>query len=168
MGAHDEPLLKMHFELEIDEVGWPPVAAESVWVKRMGENLFQIENVPFFARLVAYKDHVEGSFEGNVINFRRHVKSSGYATVRVLLNALEKQEELIQQLEEVKCEVEGAPQWNLLAIGIPAGKSFEKAIAILREGDQQKWWEYEESCLPAKPNGGLWSWFKKSRRGSQN
>lgn len=161
VSVNEDSLLKMHFDLQQDKVGWPPVAGESVWVKRLGDNLFQVENVPFFVMLIAYKDQVEGDFDGSVIQFRRHVKSSGYATIRVIFKTLEKQLELVRQLEEIRCEVEGSPQYKLLAIGIPPGNSFKQAMDIIRGGYEKKWWEYEEACLPPKPRKGLWDLFKK-------
>jgi hypothetical protein len=163
MKNQQEPLLKMYFPLQQDD-GWPPVASESVWVSVVRKNLFQIENVPFFASLVAYKDHVQGRLEGNVIYFQRHAKSSGYATVRVIFSTLEKRDGLVHQLEQLGCQIEGAQQWNLIAIGILPGKPFEQTMEIIREGYKQKWWDYEESCLPPKPKRRIWDLFKSSKR----
>jgi len=152
----------MHFTLEKDADGWPPVAAETIWVRRLGDDLFQVDNVPFFVKLIAYHDRVEGDFEGNLLNFRRLAQPSGYATVRVIYNDPEKRDQLMQQLEKVGCEIEGAEQYSLLAIGIPPGKSIESAMSIIRDGHEKGWWDYEEGCLPAKPRRGLWSLFKKA------
>ena len=152
-------MLKMHFDLKQEEDGWPPVAGESVWVTRLHGNIFQVENVPFFAKRIAFNDHVEGHSHENVIYFRRHVKSSGYTTVRVIFHLLGKQDDLVHRLEALGCEIEGAPQFKLLAIGIPQGDDFERAMDAIREGYREKWWDYEESCFPAKPKRAWWRVF---------
>ena len=158
--SDEKSRLKMHFSLKEHRDGWPPVSEETVWVKSLGVNLFEVDNVPFFVRLVAYKDQVEGDFSGKILNFRRLAKSSGYATIRVIYRDVAKKEELIRELESMCCEVEGAEQYSLISIGIPPGKNFEQAMKLIREGHRREAWDYEEGCLPPKSKKGWRSMFK--------
>jgi len=52
---------KIWFNIEQDEDGYPPVQIESVWATPVGGNLFRLENVPFFAKGVSFKDEVSTS-----------------------------------------------------------------------------------------------------------
>lgn len=45
-----EHRVKILFELEQDEDGYPPASTETLWASRAGDGLFKIDNIPFFAR----------------------------------------------------------------------------------------------------------------------
>jgi hypothetical protein len=45
--------VKVLFQLEQDEDGYPPASVESLWALPKGEGLFQVDNIPFFATGVA-------------------------------------------------------------------------------------------------------------------
>ena len=59
-GDDSENLVKGCFELQQDEEGYPPVVCESVWATPLGQGLYRLGNIRYFARRVAY-EHVVGA-----------------------------------------------------------------------------------------------------------
>jgi len=51
--------IKVRFDLEIDEDGYPPVGSESLNAVVLGANKFQIDNTPFFIERIAVGDIIE-------------------------------------------------------------------------------------------------------------
>lgn len=57
MGSmNTDEMVKVVFKLEKDEDDYPPADYESVWALPVGEGLFQIDNIPFFATEIALGD----------------------------------------------------------------------------------------------------------------
>ena len=55
---------KLRFEVAKDEDGWPPVASEGVWATPLGNGLYHVENIPWFAVDVAADDVFRGVVDG--------------------------------------------------------------------------------------------------------
>ena len=51
-------LVKVRFVLDREDDDWPPLATEGVWARPVGEGEFELDNVPWFARGVAFGDRV--------------------------------------------------------------------------------------------------------------
>ena len=77
--------VKMLVHLEQDEDGYPPTTEESLWVLPMGEGLFQVDNIPFFAWELALGDVVTAEPEEGMWRFRKVVRRSGHATLRLII-----------------------------------------------------------------------------------
>lgn len=52
----ERPMAHVVFDLEVDEDGWPPVASERVWAFAVGDDLYEIDNAPWFVPGVAAGD----------------------------------------------------------------------------------------------------------------
>lgn len=51
--------IRVHFQLEQDEDGYPPIAVESLWAEPSAQpNEYVIDNVPFFVRIATIGDTV--------------------------------------------------------------------------------------------------------------
>jgi hypothetical protein len=74
------------FELEVDEDGWPPVGGERVWAFDLGDDLYRIDNVPWFVRDLAVGDVVVAVPPGpeNHPVFRRIHTRSEHLTIRII------------------------------------------------------------------------------------
>lgn len=46
----EPPLVKIRFELEPDDDGWPPVGGESLWAFDLGHDRYRLDNTPWFVR----------------------------------------------------------------------------------------------------------------------
>ena len=76
--------MKVLFDLEQDEDGYTPASAETLWAIRVGEGLFRIDNIPFFALGIAVEDVVSAVPEEGVFRFKEVVHPSGHGTLRVV------------------------------------------------------------------------------------
>ncbi len=115
--------VKVFFELQQDEDGYPPVTCESLWATPVGNGLYRFDNIPFFARGVAYEDVVSA--------VRRDAKAP----------------ELRRELEALGCDTEQSHIPNLFAVDVPPSVSLEEVRRLLETGDASEHWEYEEACL---------------------
>jgi hypothetical protein len=54
-------LVKIRFDLDQDDSGWPPAESEGLWAAAVGPNRFRLDNTPWFVRGVAADDIVEAA-----------------------------------------------------------------------------------------------------------
>ena len=50
--------VKVHFPIEVED-GWPPVSGESMWAVHVEDEVYRLENTPFFVRGAAFGDLVQ-------------------------------------------------------------------------------------------------------------
>ena len=142
-----EQYVKLLFDLEQDEEGYPPASAETLWGIRVGDGLFKIDNIPFFAMGVAVNDVVSAQPEEGVFRYKEVVHSSGHSTIRVVVYdpvAVPAARELFHQLG---CATEQSHLPRLFAIDVPPSVSLEKVRQVLDSGKEEEQWGYEEACL---------------------
>ena len=78
--------VKIHFQLEQDEDGYPPVAVESVWAQPAGQTgEYIVDNVPFFTRDATIGDTVRVREDDGNLWFERVVARSTNSLVRVVM-----------------------------------------------------------------------------------
>ncbi|HLL06007.1 MAG TPA: DUF4265 domain-containing protein [Myxococcaceae bacterium] len=78
--------IKVLFELEQDDDGGPPAATETLWAVRVGDGLFQIDNISFFAHGIAVNDIVSATPEEKVFRYEEVVQPSGHSTIRLIIS----------------------------------------------------------------------------------
>jgi Domain of unknown function (DUF4265) len=140
---------KIFFRLEIDDDGYPPAAAESVWARHgEKEGEYIIDNIPFFTReatdgdIVAAHRDVDG-----VLWFHQVLQPSRNSLIRVVFfdkNAVEATREGLVGLE---CETEYSGPDNLLAVSIPPSADLAAVQGYLNRLKEEGAIEYEEPIL---------------------
>lgn len=60
------------------------VSEELIWVKPIGNELYKIDNIPFFAPNLAYEDIISIEHEGDKLYFENLIEMSGNSTVQVV------------------------------------------------------------------------------------
>ncbi|MCY1075619.1 DUF4265 domain-containing protein [Archangium lansingense] len=148
-GEESEQLVKVFFELQQDEDGYPPVTCESMWAKPVGDGLYRLGNIPFFARGVAYEDVVSAvRRDDGTLGFVEVVRPSGHSTLRVIIYEASEAPALRHELEVLGCDTEQSHIPNLFAVDVPPAVSLEAVRRLLEAGIASERWEYEEACLP--------------------
>jgi hypothetical protein len=142
-----ERYVKVFFELEQDEDGYPPASVESLWALPVGEGLFKLDNIPFFATGVAVDDIVSAQEEGGVLRYREVVQPSAHSTLRVIVYDEAEVARVRALFSEKGCSTELSHIPGLIAIDVPPAVSLEALKPILDEGRAQERWDYEEACL---------------------
>ena len=143
--------VKIIVPLEQDEDGYPPVGAERLWARYVGDGRYEIDNIPFFARGLALGDVVsavpeEGADEG-VLRYLQVLQPSGHSTFRILVHDKAQVPEVCRLLEQLGCDTERSHLPRLVAIGIPPTVPLAAVREALAPGVSQERWEYEEACL---------------------
>ena len=148
----DHGLVHVIFELDVED-GWPPVSAERVWALPLGDERFQLRNVPWFVRGVAEDDVVRAvaPTDSSWPVFIEQLEWSGNLTIRVIpFNAgplLGSQEEVLKRLTPFGAEGEAAGDYPIVALTVPVGVQREPIRALLEQGTAEGWWEFEEGCV---------------------
>jgi hypothetical protein len=148
MGSmNTDEMVKVVFKLEKDEDDYPPADYESVWALPVGEGLFQIDNIPFFATEIAIGDVVSAIHDGGELRFQKVVQPSGHSTLRLIIYDKSEVPTVRRLLEERGCTSEGSHIPGLISVDVPPSVSLAELRAMLDEGEAQERWGYEEACL---------------------
>ena len=126
-----------------------PTPEETLWAERLGEQLYRLDNAPWYARGCALDDLVQCHEDaGRLPRFVRVVRPSGNRTLRIYVpNTAERQatkKELFEWLAQADCPFEEyAASAGLIAVTIPsfveAGPLLERLAAL--EADGRAHWE---------------------------
>jgi hypothetical protein len=148
-------MVKVGFELDRDQDGYPPADWEWMWARRVGESTYKIDNVPFFAKLVSSGDIVFAEATATGIIFRNLVHPSGHSTVRVIVHRESRNDDELravvggvrQALQAIGCSTELSHIPNLIAVDIPPDVNYQSVAAFLSQKEHDGLLEYEEACL---------------------
>lgn len=125
---------------------------ESVWAVPVAGG-YQIDNIPFYARGVAFGDVVSAEKDSDgMLRFDALIQPSGHSTVRLWF-AKGKEHDVAsirQSLREMGCASELSDLARLIAVDVPLSVPYEKVRNFLDEGERGGLFEYEEACLGFK------------------
>lgn len=134
--------MKVAFQLEQNEDGYPPVALETLNASDLGGGLFKIENAPFFAESIAYGDVVaaRASTSGSCA-FDKVVERSTFTSLSILI-LQEGMDVLLMDLFRGKdCVIEYGEfgDFRVLAVAVPKTCDYAALRATLQtlEDDDQ-------------------------------
>ena len=145
--------VKVRFILEPEDERWPPVASEGVWARPLSGDQYELDNVPWFARGVAFGDRVRAEVDDDgALVVTERVEWSGRSTVRVIplgdAPADELVGEVIRDFTALGVSCEGAlPSYKLVALDSPWDTDLSRIKALLVAGETDGRWEYEEGCI---------------------
>ena len=139
--------VKVFFQFEQDEDGYPPATVESLWALPKDEGLFQLDNIPFFATGVALGDIVSATEEKGVLRFQEVIQPSGHSTLRVAISKVADVPAVRVLFEQKGCSVEQSHLPRLIAVDVPPSIPLESLHPVLEAGREQGRWDYEEACL---------------------
>ena len=139
---------KLKFTLEKDAEGYPPADYEWVWVTPCGDDVYEIDNIPFFAKCVAVGDKVEAAENSQgELCYKAHSDYSGHSTFRVIIFDPTKMPDLRRSLEELGCASELSHLPSLIAVDLPKEVNISAVRHMLELGEAKELWEIEEACI---------------------
>jgi hypothetical protein len=132
--SNGEELVKVFVDLPDDDAR----GAESMWAKQVGQSLYQVRNVPFYAFDLHFNDIVKAVPDGPGRKPRiiRVVKASGHKTLRVIFPA----------------DTPESRQVDMLSQLLPSGATYERATARMVAIDVAPDGHYQAVC------DQLWAW----------
>ena len=137
--------VRIRFDLEQDEDGWPPGSVEWLWARRRGDG-YLIENIPLFVEGVALHDVVSAEASSGQLAFSGVRLRGGHSTVCVFLDA--ESAEATRAFRDVLrtrfgIESEDSRETEgLVAIDVPANVSLRAVREFLEEQQHEGTLEY--------------------------
>ena len=123
--------------------------AETMWAIRLDDGFYVIDNSPFSAFGISYKDVVSTKLEDGQLTFENVVRRGGHSTYRVKLNPGADHDQFLKywpQLALFGCTYEGADGVRrLYSIDMPTHAAVAPAYAYLQEIEDKGAWEFEEA-----------------------
>ena len=139
----DPPLTK----IVIDLPGHWATGGEGIWAKSLGEDLYQIDNIPFHAYGLNLADIVEAVEPSPELKpqVSKVVKPSGHRTLRIIFEKDLTEEEQIPYLKEMKEMGVGIERNNrvFLALDIPPEVDYQLVCDHLGKLEQENILGYE-------------------------
>ncbi len=120
---------KIFFKLIIED-NYPPVSEESIWGVDLGNNLFKINNIPFYTKDVSFDDTVSVVDIDGVLHYKKTIKSSGNSTIRIIFFDEKEIEDCISAIQKMGCEYEKFSS-TFIAINIPITTNLEIVLDYL-------------------------------------
>lgn len=139
--SNPEGFTKILFRVPADD-GTDDV--ETLWAKPMGDDLYELANLPFFAYGVSWQDTVFAPVDPaeDMPCVERVVSKSGHRTVRLIFEERDRKrgrtDRVLQALVRLGCSHEGADPC-FFSVDVPAGVDLEKVCELLVEHDLE--WE---------------------------
>lgn len=146
-----------------DEDDYPPTEWEQLKAKPTDiEGIYQLKNIPFFARGLASDDEVVTQIvaEGFSPVIKSIYKRSGFSTVRILITDEEDRQALINHFTKYGCRLEFCREFKgHVAIAIPKD-SFDEVYGYILKGKESGRWGAEDGFI-AEDEKKLGDEFKK-------
>ncbi|RXR05971.1 DUF4265 domain-containing protein [Pseudoxanthomonas composti] len=139
-----EPTAKVLFRLPSEE---GRSIVETLWAVPLGNDLYQLDNSPFYAYGVSWQDVVTAPFdlEEQMPTFQSVAKRSGNRTVRVVFDLPlapgNASEETLHGLAEIGCSFERANS-GYVSVNIPPGVELEHVRSYLIS--RAAYWEHAD------------------------
>ncbi len=139
---------KVHFRVQQDEDGYPPVSVESMWVSAaLPEGNFVVDSIPFFSREATVGDTIEAREAVGGLWFCRIVACAPCSLVRVVFFDRTRLDPVREVLHGLGCATEYFGRFPLLAVSIPLDTSLTQVRSYLDEEEAAERIEYEEVIL---------------------
>lgn len=141
--------VRVRFDLEVDEEGFPPISAEFLIGKLKSENTAVLDNTPFFVLGVALGDTVRCTGSPPDMKFEALVEESGYKAISVIFVDNSYDDELYQLLKAAGCYVEYGefPEYNMIAAAIPPKANYDGVRDLLEAAENDGKISFAELCV---------------------
>ncbi|HWB27201.1 MAG TPA: DUF4265 domain-containing protein [Chitinophagaceae bacterium] len=138
-------------KIMLPENDWYSFKAETIWATPLGDNLYRVENPPFFADNISYLDVVFAwhDTERNWLIFKSVRQRSGNSTFRIILGDDSTYETFcagIAPALEMGCTYENIKN-HQFALNVPAGVDIKSVTGILNKGQTAGVWYFEPSHI---------------------
>jgi hypothetical protein len=137
-------MVKLLFKVDTDGES-PPVSFESVWAKELGEKLYRIESIPFYAGDATLGDVVKARVRKGDLWFGEMVEESDNSLIWVVVMDGDPGE-IISSIMALGCDVERC-NTEYFAINIPPTVKLSKVTGLLAKNEKLGLLGYAEPIL---------------------
>jgi hypothetical protein len=151
---YKEGYIHIIFPLKQDSDSYSDSGAERLWAKRISQNQYQIENIPFYVKGLSFGDIVEAKeISEDVYEFIRIQKHSGHTTFRIFVSEDVSDKErvlqnILKDLNSLGAQTEGMEGSSLTAIDLPPTTDISKVGQYLNDKYKAGLLDYEEAAIP--------------------
>jgi len=125
-----------------------PYATETIWARALGDGLFVLDNVPFFAYGLSLGDKVYARpTSESILEYSDVAERGGHSTYRVVLSdsvAGTRAEAYWQELQALGCDREIATS-RLWAFDLAPGVDIHRVYRVLEKAEAEGTWTFEEA-----------------------
>jgi hypothetical protein len=139
--------IKVYFDLEPDENGYPPARTEFLWCIPTQRGTYTVDNIPFFVRDISLEDEISAHQVGRLFQFSGIVRKSRNSTVRVLMKKPEKTGVVRETLDRFGCGTELMDELSLITVSMPPNSNIAEALAFLDNEAEKGHVGIEESAV---------------------
>lgn len=144
----DENYVKIAFELQQDEDGYPPDRYETLWAVTLEQkSLYRLDNIPLYVKGISSEDIVLAEPKEGRLEFVRLVQPSTNSVYRVFVTSDSDVQAARDTFRALGCESEQSYVPTLFTMEIPGSVSIIPVEALLEEGAASGRWEYENGVL---------------------
>lgn len=114
------------------------VDVETLWASRVAEDVYRLDNTPFYAYGVSWQDEVRAPYDDDegFATFSEGVRKSGNRTIRIMfeppVQSGNSSDAVLNALKNLGCSYEGANA-SYVTISIPPGADFQRVRECLVE-----------------------------------
>jgi len=142
-------MIDKHKVLFVQEISEGEFETESIWCYKVNDEIFIVDNIPFIAKRISLGDTIKVDYDKNekAYYFDDFIEVSGNSTIRVYFNDENMIKSTRKKLDEFNCKSEAFLERNMISINVPSNVNYTPIKLFLENGENNKNWEYEESCL---------------------
>jgi Domain of unknown function (DUF4265) len=149
--------VKVHFRMEVDEDGWPPVGVESLWAVDLGDGTVRLDNTPWFVRGAASDDIIRVEVDDEGVRWAGEtVLPSRNCTIRLIVlkdgGSTAARQSVLEVFHRLGTTGEGIEQYRMVALDVPPEADLPRIHKLLEHGAAKGWWHWEEGCVTAAWN----------------
>jgi hypothetical protein len=108
-----------------------------------------VNNIPFIAKRISLGDTIKAEYDvdDSAYYFDDFVAVSGNSTIRIYYENENIVPETRNLLKRLGCDSEAFLSRNIIAVNVPKKTDYRPIKKYLDEGEKNRMWTYEESCL---------------------
>lgn len=123
---------------------------ENVHALSVGADLYRIDNSPFYAYDLSYRDTVRAERSQGRLLFKETVARGGHSTYRVKLEEGNSHEDFLARFEALSAlgvtfEGTSRSKRHLYAMDVPPEVDVQRVYDVLTRGEEDSFWEFEEA-----------------------
>ena len=143
----DQEFVKIAFELDQDEDGYPPDTTETLWAVPLDQpGTYRVDNIPFYIKGISSDDVIRAEERDGQLQFWHLVTASGNSVFRLCIF----DQSLVQSARD-RFRALGCPSElyspRMFAIEVPAAVDFKPIAELMEQGVKDGRWEYEDGVV---------------------
>ena len=123
------------------------ISEEYLWTETIGNGLYRIDNIPFFAPNLALNDIISVEEEDGKLYFDDLIEPSGHSTIQLILLKKSNAQIIIREIESFGCKWESINNKPYYSLDIPPNTKQEEVIFFLNTQTEKGILDYKEACL---------------------